>query len=522
MHVKGGYVLNSHVVEQMPQVVDWGCEMLPVYSENTWKRLCVHPEYSLEDIVAIIAILRFLRDGKKQMALGILTDDQLNHDFLGDLALLSNECMELVQESLPLMFGNVGEKNRRFLRDMAIYHKGKLEQPVQGVPYAYRNLRSNMDHLLAEEELNKKGYGFFEAKPADFAHAFLYFLLASLLGNASAMGNVGWCYQHGQGVLADEHKALFWYRRGARAHNATCMARLDALKSPAEKKQETESQEDLQKLLDELEGMTGLSSVKKEIKKRVMEIQVKKAEEEAGVHLNNPPMSLHMVFEGNPGTGKTTVARLVGKIYRALGVLDGDAFVECDRTDLVAGFVGQTAEKTRNKALEALGGILFIDEAYGLYHCDNATDYGKEAIDTLVKFSEDYRDKVAIILAGYTREMEEMIENANPGLASRFNKKIVFEDYSLDELCEIFGYMAKNIGLTLEDGAREAACRLIESRSANPLFGNARGVRNVLKDVYDARTARVYGLLAGEKKLKPQDFTTITLEDVLACDADAF
>ena len=231
---------------------------------------------------------------------------------------------------------------------------------------------------------------------------------------------------------------------------------------------------DLATLLAQLDGLVGLDAVKSEIHRQTELLRVGKLRTEKG--LKSPPMSRHMVFVGNPGTGKTTVARLVAGIYRALGVLPTGQLVECDRSELVAGYVGQTAIKTAEVVTQALGGVLFIDEAYALA----SDDFGKEAVDTLVKEMEDHREELVVIVAGYPAPMQTFIAS-NPGLESRFGLTISFADYSDDELAAIFERITAESDFS---STPQAVIRLGELLRAEPRgegFGNGRFVRNLFE-----------------------------------------
>ena len=268
-------------------------------------------------------------------------------------------------------------------------------------------------------------------------------------------------------------------------------------------------------LLDELDGMIGLSSVKEEVQNRINMIRVAKKAAELGSGRVFSTGTLHMVFTGNPGTGKTTVARLLGKIYGSLGVLKKpDVFIECGRNDLVAGVIGQTAPLVKKKFDEAKGGVLFIDEAYSLYNPNTPSDFGHEAIDTMVQYMDTMRDEVMVIVAGYKKEMETFIRDANPGLASRFKTVINFEDYSPSELFEILMSMIRKDGMKLEDDAEKYVKKVIRARSKNTNFGNARGVRNLFEDLKEAHDNRLGEMISQGAELNSKMIDSITAEDV--------
>ena len=266
----------------------------------------------------------------------------------------------------------------------------------------------------------------------------------------------------------------------------------------------------LEELLEKLDELVGLEKIKQNVKSLINYVKIRKLREEK--ELPNPPLSLHMVFMGNPGTGKTTVARILSELYRAIGVLTKGQLVEVDRSGLVAGFVGQTAIKTTEAINSALGGILFIDEAYSLApDVGSGNDFGREAIETLLKMMEDHRDDLIVIVAGYSGQMEKFI-TSNPGLESRFNRYFIFEDYNSEELCEIFSSMcAKSEYILTEDAegfAREHFSEIYDMRDEN--FGNARHVRNFFEDIVSVHSDRV-SALEGHTR---EDLTTVLREDL--------
>jgi len=273
-----------------------------------------------------------------------------------------------------------------------------------------------------------------------------------------------------------------------------------------------EAQEELslEELLDKLDVLIGLDNIKQNVKSLINFVKIRKLREEN--NLPNPPMSLHMVFTGNPGTGKTTVARILSELYKAIGVLSKGQLVEVDRSGLVAGFVGQTAIKTSEVVESALGGILFIDEAYALApEISIGNDFGREAIETLLKLMEDNRDDFIVIVAGYDEPMERFI-SANPGLESRFNRYFPFDDYNSEELYEIFNMMCAGSEYILTDDAKEFAKEffhdLFENRDEN--FGNARHVRNFFENIVSVHSDRV-SALEGHTR---DDLTTVIIEDL--------
>ena len=250
---------------------------------------------------------------------------------------------------------------------------------------------------------------------------------------------------------------------------------------------------DLDEALAELSALVGLAGVKRQVNTMVNLIQVQRMRADQGMRVAD--VSKHMVFLGNPGTGKTTVARLLARIYRALGVLRTGQLVEVDRSGLVRGYVGQTATRTQEVISEALGGLLFIDEAYALTVGKGENDFGQEAVDTLLKAMEDHRDDLVVIVAGYTDLMERFLDS-NPGLRSRFSTTIRFEDYSADQLLAILLLNLRKQDYRLSDAAEARAWELIKARVAHKPenFANARDIRNFMEHAIANHAVRVAGI----------------------------
>ncbi len=293
----------------------------------------------------------------------------------------------------------------------------------------------------------------------------------------------------------------------------TVTRKLQAVKSVARATRAADnqiSQGNISEILLELNSLVGLVAVKKLIEEIYcfVEIQKKRQKEKLAIE----PLGLHMIFKGNPGTGKTTVARILGKLFKAISVLPKGHLIEVERADLVGEYIGHTAQKTREQVKRALGGILFVDEAYSLARGGDK-DFGKEAIDAIVKGMEDYRDNLILILAGYQDEMNCFIET-NPGLRSRFPIQISFPDFSSREMLSIADLMLQQRQYFLSNGAREEFLSIIErEHKRHEHSGNARLVRNLIERDIRRQAVR---LLPRSSTLSRKDLMTIIREDLEA------
>lgn len=284
-----------------------------------------------------------------------------------------------------------------------------------------------------------------------------------------------------------------------------------ATESPAEEPAKTP--EELTQILDaamaELNDLVGMENIKEEVKTLANFLKVQKIRQDRG--LATTSVSLHSVFCGPPGTGKTTIARLTSRIFQGLGFLKKGHLIETDRAGMVAGYIGQTAKKVDDLVNSALDGVLFIDEAYALVPGDTGRDFGQEAIDVLLKRMEDYRDRLVVIVAGYTDEMTEFVE-ANPGLKSRFNRYFYFSDYTPEELLKIFEKFCNKSHFKLTDATRERLLKLLEDLYINRdrTFGNARIVRNLFEKSIERQANR----LAVLSSFTDDVLTTLLPEDI--------
>lgn len=319
---------------------------------------------------------------------------------------------------------------------------------------------------------------------------------------------IGTLINHNLSRMSDD----FWGAPAAPAKKEE-KAAASAEKKPDNEPEPIPEKEDIEALKAELNELIGLAGVKREVNNLINMVTVHNLRKESG--LKTVDMSLHMVFSGNPGTGKTMIARLMARIYRSLGVLSKGQLVEVDRSGLVAGYVGQTATKTSEVVKKALGGVLFIDEAYTLTSGKGENDFGQEAVDTLLKAMEDQREDLVVIVAGYDGLMDKFI-HSNPGLESRFNRYLHFDDYTIDEMMAILELQLKKGQYTLTDGARAAVRDYIELANTGSIaFGNARGVRNIFERLLIAQSNRLATLESPTKEALME----ITEADVAAAEA---
>ena len=275
-----------------------------------------------------------------------------------------------------------------------------------------------------------------------------------------------------------------------------------------EKEADSKKNSSLDDLMNELNQLVGLPKVKEEVRRLVIYQKIQAKRKESGLKV--PKRTLHMAFMGNPGTGKTTVARIVGRMYYQLGLLSKGHFTEVSRTDLIAGYQGQTALKVKNVIEKAKGGVLFIDEAYSITENDNTDSYGRECLTELTKALEDSRDDLIVIVAGYTEPMNHFFES-NPGLKSRFNYFINFENYSSTELLDILETLARKDDYQIDDKLKEILLNYFNDKLESNLtnFSNGRFVRNLYEDLIMNQAVRI----DQSENLTSKDLTLLIKED---------
>lgn len=344
---------------------------------------------------------------------------------------------------------------------------------------------------------------------SDVNAAFDWYVKSALQGCEEAIEKVEAFYEHGFNVHQNISEALRFLRSASAKGNAGATEELNRLiqERVIDENNNIKVATEGRSSMEDLDELIGMETIKKDVRELINLVKMQKLRKEKG--MKSMPVSLHLVFTGNPGTGKTTVARILADIYREIGVLSTGQLVEVDRAGLVAGYVGQTAIKTQEKIDEANGGILFIDEAYTL--AKKGQDYGQEAIDTLINLMEKRRDNFIVIVAGYPDLMKEFI-NSNPGLKSRFNKYIHFPDYSADELVQIFTQLCDKYEYKLEDKAREIVTEKINAHVANKneSFSNARDVRNIFETIISNQASRVMT----QEDISDEEIMTITEKDI--------
>lgn len=339
----------------------------------------------------------------------------------------------------------------------------------------------------------------------DYAKSAYWNRLAANKNYAEACSNLGWLYENGLGVEQDLEHAQRLYELAARQEYSEASVRLCKLRERHSSDHASQSEpllhrdESIKSYIDAaFEGLVGLEVVRQEVFRQASYIHVQKLRAQLGLRVPHWP-SRHLIFLGNPGTGKTTIARIFAGLYKRLGIVKTDKVVETDRAGLVAPYIGQTALKTKAVVESALGGILFIDEAYALAR-SGPQDFGKEAIETLLKLMEDHRDDLVVIVAGYTAEMESFIES-NPGLASRLNRYVHFPDYSPQELLDILLNFCKTHSYVLSTDAHAGLLKVFrrEILVQRERFGNARYVRNLFERMIEAQALRVYEEVSASK-----------------------
>ena len=370
----------------------------------------------------------------------------------------------------------------------------------------------------------------------DYRRAAEYFRQAAEQGDAAAQCNLGHCFEYGLGVDQNRDLALTYYQfsmdqgwEKAEQEYYRLMEILDeedeelqaAIRADIEEQhqlwlaeQAAASADPLDEALAELNSLVGLRGVKEQVQRLINRMKVNRARAARGLRV--PATTNHCVFTGNPGTGKTTVARIMAKVYKALDVVSQGQLVECDRSGLVGEYIGQTATKTKAVIEGAIGGVLFIDEAYALVG-KGKNDFGGEAIEVLLKMMEDNRDDLVVIAAGYKKEMEAFI-SANPGLESRFQNFIEFEDYDAGELVEIFSGMCDRDGYVLSGGARSALGALFSDMVANKsaTFANGREARKAFDWIIDEQAARLGSEFGDLYGVDTDTLATLTAADVEA------
>lgn len=401
----------------------------------------------------------------------------------------------------------------------AMFNLGHAYKDGQGVP---QNLEKSFEYFLAAAKLGDSDAqtwigafylsGIFVEK--DYQTAVFWYQKAARQNNMHAFKNLGKCYENGWGVTKDNMVALDYYQKAAGLGHEEAKKAAERLRT--ELSQNTANHNKTPNevtAMQELNALIGLDSVKTEITKLYNFCCVQQQRKARGIQVT--PISLNMVFTGNPGTGKTTVAKMFGGLLKEIGLLSQGHVVTVERKDLVSEHIGGTAPQTQAKIDEALGGVLFIDEVYTLIPEDSARDFGKEAVDTLLTAMENNRGNFVVIVAGYENEMHRFL-NSNPGLKSRFTKFVHFDDYNASQMCSIFSQIASSSGYIVETGADVVLKRYFDKicKQKQKGFGNGREVRNFFEQVleYNAKHIQEMDIAA----LSDEELQTITRRDIQA------
>ena len=412
--------------------------------------------------------------------------------------------MENNKENMMVILAGYKKEMEEFLRNSNLGWNSRIKDKIEFEDYTVEEMTSIFIGMVADKKMQLE----------NGSEKVIYTLLEEKskvpnFGNARGVRNIF------EDVLSEQSERIVLLKfnnRELRKEDYDTI-KIEDLEKVTSKKNFSEKK--LDDFLNELTSLTGLASVKKVVQELVNKVQVKKYMEQLGVQNNSDFGTLHLVFKGNSGTGKTTVARLLGQIYVKLGVLKKNIFIEAGRKDLVAEYLGQTVPRVINLLDRADGGILFIDEAYSLIS-DERDAFGREAVTALVSELENRRESLIVILAGYAREMDEFLDT-NQGLASRFSNEIIFEDYSSDELVEIFKWMVNKKELILDDKITdELICEtIIKKKSKVKDFANARGVRNVLDSIQSNKDTRIATAIRNGDEPTLEEIKTILVADML-------